>query len=188
MYCHVKRIGDVLFATLILAATSPFLVVLIAFMGVYCSKRLGKGADPFIVYKLKTMSDKGGTDSERLTRVGRFCRRYSIDELPQLINILKGDMSFIGPRPLPIKYNQHITGVYRKRFEIKPGVSGLAQINGRNLISWRQKFDFDLKYVQNFSFLQDMKIFAATFFTVISAKGVDAGEDVTMEEFKGFDD
>lgn len=157
-------------------------------MGIYKATRLGENSHPFVMYKLKTMRDGEEVDLLRLTRLGVFCRRYSIDELPQLFNILKGEMSFIGPRPLPARYNKYITGEYRQRFDVKPGITGLAQVKGRNLLTWRKKFDFDLIYVKNFSFLQDLKIFLSTFFTVISAKGIDAGKDVTMEEFKGFDD
>lgn len=124
-------------------------------------------------------------DMERITRVGRFIRNTSLDELPQLINVVKGDMSLIGPRPLLPKYLTRYNDFQRRRHEVKPGITGWAQVNGRNAISWEKKFEYDVWYVDHYSFLIDLKIFWKTLLKVVKAEGVSASAQETMEEFKG---
>jgi undecaprenyl phosphate N,N'-diacetylbacillosamine 1-phosphate transferase len=131
--------------------------------------------------------DKGNllSDNVRLTLVGRIIRTLSIDELPQLLNILKGEMSFIGPRPLLLEYLPLYTFEQMKRHDVIPGISGYAQVNGRNLISWKEKFKLDLYYVENQSFFLDLKILILTFKNVFSASGVNSDINITMEKFNG---
>lgn len=124
-------------------------------------------------------------DVERLTRIGKFVRSASLDELLQLINVLKGDMSLVGPRPLLMQYLSRYSPEQAKRHTVKPGITGLAQVNGRNAISWEQKFKFDVEYVEKQSFILDVKILWMTFLNVIQRKGISADGHVTMEEFKG---
>ena len=124
-------------------------------------------------------------DRERLTAVGKLVRSLSLDELPQLVNILKGEMSLIGPRPLPVKYLQRYTEEQLKRHSVKPGISGWAQVNGRNAISWDKKFELDLYYVNNISFMLDVRIFWLTIKKIVLRSDINASEDVTMSEFKG---
>lgn len=125
------------------------------------------------------------SDAERMTKVGRWVRKLSLDELPQLWNVLKGDMSFIGPRPLLPKYLPLYNQEQKKRHNVRPGITGWAQVNGRNLISWSEKFNFDLYYVNHISFLLDMKILIMTINKVIKREGINSGENITMGEFKG---
>ncbi len=125
------------------------------------------------------------SDAERMTAVGRWVRKLSLDELPQLWNVLKGDMSFIGPRPLLPKYLPLYNEEQKKRHNVRPGITGWAQVNGRNLISWSEKFNFDLYYVNHISFLLDMKILIMTINKVIKREGINSGENITMGEFKG---
>ena len=124
-------------------------------------------------------------DQMRITRVGEIIRSWSIDELPQLINVFMGDMSLIGPRPLLMSYLSRYSSTQFRRHEVKPGITGWAQINGRNSISWKEKFDFDVEYVDNVSFLNDIKILWLTFINVVFRKGINANGDVNVEEFKG---
>lgn len=147
---------------------------------IFKQKRPGKDEQIFTIYKFRTMTDdmdKNGVllpNSMRLTKFGRFLRSTSLDELPELINILKGDMSFIGPRPLAIEYLPYYTEQERKRHSVRPGLSGLAQINGRNTVSWEERFIYDLEYVNKTTFLSDIKIIIKTMIKVI--KRVDIGE------------
>ena len=131
--------------------------------------------------------DKGNllSDSIRLTLIGRILRTLSIDELPQLVNILKGEMSFVGPRPLLIEYLPLYSSEQMKRHEVVPGISGYAQVNGRNLISWEEKFKLDVYYVENQSFFLDLKILILTFKNVLLAKGINSDINITMEKFNG---
>ncbi|CAA6820024.1 MAG: Lipid carrier : UDP-N-acetylgalactosaminyltransferase (EC [uncultured Sulfurovum sp.] len=145
----------------------------------------------FIIYKFRTMSnemDKNGillSDDKRLKGIGKFIRKTSLDELPQLFNVLKGEMSFIGPRPLLVEYLVLYNEKQKTRHHTKPGISGWAQVNGRNAISWEEKFNYDVWYVENQSFLLDMKILWMTFFKVLKRSGVSSATFVTMEKFKG---
>lgn len=190
MYRVLKNGVDRIVALLLLLVLSPFFVLLLIATGLFKQQRLGLNARAFTVYKFKTMRNQTvppQTDMQRLTPLGIWLRKWSIDEWPQLINVLKGEMSLVGPRPLPIQYNALIKGPYRARFKVKPGITGRVQVSGRNLLSWRQKFEYDIQYVENHGFLSDLKILLLTFGVVLSARGVDASEGKTMEEFKGFD-
>lgn len=154
-------------------------------------QRPGKDGKIFTIYKFRTMqleTEQGGrrlSDMERMTSVGRLLRKVSIDELPQLFNILSGKMSFIGPRPLLVQYLDCYTPEQRRRHEVKPGITGWAQVNGRNTISWEDKFKLDVWYVDNVSFKLDVKIFFMTIANVLSRKGINQSEADTMEEFVG---
>jgi lipopolysaccharide/colanic/teichoic acid biosynthesis glycosyltransferase len=121
----------------------------------------------------------------RITNVGKFLRKYSLDELPQLINVIKGDMSLVGPRPLLFKYIPLYSEEQRKRHLVKPGITGWAQVNGRNAISWTKKFEYDVWYVENISLLLDLKIFIMTVLKILKSEGINAGENLTMPPFNG---
>lgn len=124
-------------------------------------------------------------NDKRLTKFGRALRSTSLDELPELYNILKGDMSFVGPRPLLVEYLPLYNEHQRKRHNVRPGLSGLAQVNGRNAITWEEKFDYDIEYVENISFLLDMKIIFQTIIKVLKREGINNSQSITMEKFKG---
>lgn len=151
--------------------------------------RPGKNGRIFKIVKFKTMNDKKDangnllSDAERLTRVGSFVRKTSLDEIPQLINVLLGDMSLIGPRPLLPAYLEHYTPFQNRRHEVKPGITGWAQVNGRNTISWDQKFEYDVWYVDHLSFVLDLKIIIKTVQKVVNASGISPGDQVTMPRF-----
>ncbi len=153
--------------------------------------RPGLHGKPFKIIKFKTMKDafdKDGVplpDDVRLTKVGIVVRSVSLDELLQLINVVKGDMSLVGPRPLLMQYLSRYSREQAKRHNVKPGITGWAQVNGRNAISWEQKFKLDVEYVEKQSFVLDLKILWLTFLNVIQRKGISADGNVTMEEFKG---
>jgi undecaprenyl phosphate N,N'-diacetylbacillosamine 1-phosphate transferase len=154
----------------------------------FFQKRPGLNNKHFNIIKFKTMKGEFGSplsDDERLTKVGRFVRSASIDEILQLINVLKGEMSLVGPRPLLIKYLDRYSDEQAKRHNVKPGITGWAQVNGRNAISWEQKFKLDVEYVEKQSFTLDLRILWMTFLSVIQRKGISADGHVTMEEFKG---
>lgn len=124
-------------------------------------------------------------DHQRMTKIGSFMRKTSLDELPQLFNVIKGELSLVGPRPLLVEYLPLYNNKQKKRHLVKPGITGWAQVNGRNAISWEQKFDYDVWYVENWSLALDLKILALTFFKVIKRSGVNASSEITMEKFKG---
>lgn len=155
-------------------------------------KRPGKKGKIFTVYKFRTMStklyDENGrelSDFERMTKIGRLLRKTSVDELPQLFNIIKGDMSFIGPRPLLTEYLDLYSPEQMRRHDVLPGISGWAQVNGRNALTWDEKFAYDVYYVDHYSFLMDIKIFIKTIENVIRQDGINSGKENTMEKFKG---
>jgi lipopolysaccharide/colanic/teichoic acid biosynthesis glycosyltransferase len=154
-------------------------------------QRPGLNEKIFVMYKFRTMTnqrdDKGTLlpDDKRLTKFGNFLRSTSLDELPELFNVVRGDMSVIGPRPLLIKYLPRYNDQQRRRHEVRPGLSGLAQVNGRNAISWEEKFDLDIKYVNNISFIGDIKIILKTFSKVFKREGINNQKDEIMEEFRG---
>ncbi len=160
----------------------------------FFQSRPGKNKKIFRIVKFKTMNDKRGgdgkllPDNERITKMGQFIRKTSIDELPQLINVLKGDMSLIGPRPLLIEYLPLYNDFQNQRHDVKPGITGWAQVNGRNTISWKQKFEFDVWYVKNFSFLLDIRIIFLTIEKVFKREGINSSDVVTMDFFKGNDE
>ncbi len=155
-------------------------------------KRPGKNGKIFEVYKFRTMSvkttDENGkslSDMDRMTRIGSILRKTSIDELPQFVNVLKGEMSFIGPRPLLCEYLDLYTPYQARRHEVRPGISGWAQVNGRNAISWEEKFDYDVYYVDNISFLLDVRILIKTIVNIFAGADINCSEQNTMEKFKG---
>ena len=157
----------------------------------FYQKRPGKDARIFRLYKFKTMNDRKDAegkllpDAERLTRVGRLIRSLSLDELPQLWNVLKGDMSLVGPRPLLVRYLPRYNERQARRHEVRPGITGWAQVNGRNAIGWEQKFEYDVYYVYHLSLALDLKILWLTFLKVIRREGINAAPDRPMEEFLG---
>lgn len=153
--------------------------------------RPGKNEKIFTVIKFKTMSDKKGPDGnllpdkDRLTLVGKVVRKTSLDEIPQLLNVIKGDMSLIGPRPLLVEYLELYNVKQKRRHEVRPGITGLAQVNGRNALSWEKRFDFDVEYVDNFDLRMDILILIQTVEKVFKAEGISAPNSATMEKFKG---
>lgn len=199
MYKHIKRIMDLLTAVLLAMVLSPLMLlsaILIAANRdgpvLFKQKRPGKNGKIFTVYKFRTMStklcDENGrelSDFERMTKIGRILRKTSVDELPQLFNIIKGDMSFIGPRPLLIEYLDLYSSEQMRRHDVLPGISGWAQVNGRNTLTWDEKFSYDIYYVDHYGFLMDMKIFFKTIQNVIRQDGINSGKENTMEKFSG---
>ena len=199
MYKHIfKRIIDFLAACFGLLFLSPLFVIVtiglfIANQGkpFFFQSRPGKGGRIFKIVKFKTMNDKKDnngnllSDAERLTPIGAFVRKTSLDEIPQLINVLKGDMSLIGPRPLLVQYLPLYNDRQKRRHEVRPGITGWAQVNGRNAISWKQKFEYDEWYVDHVSFSLDIKIFFLTIKKVFVREGISAEGQATMEPFRG---
>ena len=194
----LKPLFDRTGALLTLIALSPiFLIVAVLVrlkLGspvIYAQRRPGKGAKPFVLYKFRTMTDERNSDGElmddsiRLTRFGKSLRSTSLDEIPELFNILKGEMSFVGPRPLLMQYLPLYNDFQRRRHEVKPGLTGLAQVQGRNAISWEEKFTLDIHYVDNLSFVADMRIIMLTIKRVISREGINAENSPTMDLFEG---
>lgn len=194
----LKPLLDVLVALVLLIILSPIIIAVIILLAIankgsvfFLQTRPGYKAKPFKIIKFKTMRDtfdeKGNPlpDEVRLTKIGQFVRSASLDELLQLINVLKGNMSLVGPRPLLMQYLERYTPAQARRHDVKPGITGWAQVNGRNAISWEEKFKFDVEYVVKQSFLLDIKILWMTFLNVIQRKGISADGHVTMEEFKG---
>jgi undecaprenyl phosphate N,N'-diacetylbacillosamine 1-phosphate transferase len=193
-----KPIADFIVALLLLVILSPLIFVTMILLTItnkgnifFLQFRPGLHSKPFQIIKFKTMRDdfdENGNplpDEERLTKIGQFVRSASLDELLQLINVIKGDMSLVGPRPLLMQYLSRYSPEQACRHEVKPGISGWAQVNGRNAISWEEKFRLDVEYVHKQSFLLDIKILWITFLNVIQRKGISADGHVTMGEFKG---
>ena len=194
----LKLLLDFLIAFFILLLFSPLLVLVIVLLLInnkgsifFLQDRPGRKQKTFKVIKFKTMNDRKDAegnllpDHVRLTTLGKFIRSTSLDELPQLINVLKGDMSLIGPRPLLVKYLPLYSKEQARRHDVRPGITGWAQVNGRNAISWEQKFGYDVWYVDNISFLLDIKILWLTLKKVIVREGISSTTSVTMEPFKG---
>ena len=191
-----KRIFDFMLALFGLVLLSPLLVIVtialyFANQGkpFFFQLRPGLNDKIFKIIKFKTMNDKKDvagnllSDADRMTKMGSFVRKTSLDEIPQLLNVLKGDMSLIGPRPLLPEYLPLYNERQKRRHHVKPGITGWAQVNGRNAISWSQKFEYDVWYVDNISFLVDLKIFFMTLFKVIKSEGVSSEGHVTMPTF-----
>lgn len=157
----------------------------------FCQMRPGKNEKIFKMYKFRTMTDEKDEngellpDAKRLTKFGKLLRSTSIDELPELINILKGDMSFVGPRPLLVKYLPRYNERQKHRHDVRPGLTGLAQAMGRNTVSWEDKFEYDVTYTENVSLLLDIKIIFKTAASVLKREGISSATDATMEEFMG---
>lgn len=199
VYKYIKRAMDFLVAVILLTVLSPLMLLAATLIAVnrdgpilFKQKRPGKDGKIFTVYKFRTMStaliDRSGkelSDFERMTRIGKILRKTSIDELPQLFNIIKGDMSFIGPRPLLTEYLGLYSPEQMRRHEVLPGISGWAQVNGRNTLTWEQKFAYDIYYVDHYCFLMDMKIFFKTIENVLRQDGINSENDNTMKKFTG---
>lgn len=195
---YFKRPMDIILSLIALIVLSPILLIVAILVRIklgspiiFKQERPGLNEKIFTMYKFRTMTDernKNGEllpDSVRLTRFGKFLRSTSLDELPELFNILKGDMSVIGPRPLLVEYLPLYNEYQKRRHEVRPGLSGLAQISGRNSISWEDKFDLDIEYVDNISFLGDWKIIFLTLKKVFIREGINSNTAVTMEPFRG---
>ena len=195
----LKRLMDIVGSFIGILMLSPlllfisFLIMITMGRPIFFKQiRPGLHAKPFVLYKFRTMldlKDKNGTflpDEKRLTRYGKFLRKTSLDELPELWNVLKGDMSLVGPRPLLMDYLERYTPEQARRHEVKPGITGWAQINGRNTISWEEKFKLDVWYVDNWNILLDIKIICLTILKVLKGEGISAEGHATMPEFKGY--
>lgn len=195
---YFKRILDFSIALIALIVLSPIFIVVM--IGLYFANqgkpfffqaRPGLNERIFKIIKFKTMNDKKDaqgkllSDAERLTPIGQFVRKTSLDELPQLINVLKGDMAIIGPRPLLPQYLSLYNDTQKRRHEVRPGITGWAQVNGRNAISWSKKFELDVWYVENLSFATDCKVFFTTFKKVFKSEGVNQEGQATTEAFNG---
>ena len=199
MYTRIiKPFFDRLVSFLALVIASPLVVIIILLLAVanngkvwFTQKRPGKHGKLFTVIKFKTMSDERDRDGnllpdeKRLTSIGKFVRKTSIDEIPQLFNVLMGHMSFVGPRPLLTEYLQLYDKEQMRRHDVKPGITGWAQVNGRNTLSWKQKFAYDVWYVDHISFALDIKILFLTVIKVFKAEGISSESSLTMEKFRG---
>lgn len=193
-----KPLIDKTVAFILLLITLPITVIVTLLLSIYNNGkpfffqlRPGLNGKIFRIVKFKTMNDKRDaqgnllSDAERLTAVGAFVRKTSLDELPQLINVLKGEMSLVGPRPLLVEYLPLYNNRQSQRHEVRPGITGWAQVNGRNTISWQQKFDYDVYYVEHLSFVFDIKILWMTLSKVFKSEGINSDQSATMEKFKG---
>jgi sugar transferase EpsL len=192
----MKRIIDIILSLIGLIILAPIIIATsilsVIFQGLpvfFFHQRLGKNGKLFTLIKLRTMSNgpslSAKHDITRLTNWGRILRKTSIDELPVLINVLKGEMSLVGPRPLPIKYLQRFNTFQIKRLNVSPGITGLAQINGRNYLSWEKRFEYDVYYVRNRTFLLDIKILFLTVLLVFRGIGISSKDQEIMPEFMG---
>lgn len=194
----LKRFLDLLVSLIGLIILFPIFLVVLCLLLIanhgkpfFFQKRPGKHGRIFNIVKFKTMNDKkdaGGNllpDADRLTPVGSFVRKTSLDEIPQLLNVLKGDMSLIGPRPLLVEYLPLYNERQKRRHEVRPGITGWAQVNGRNAISWEQKFEYDVYYVDNLSLKLDLKIIYLTILKVFKSEGISSEGSATMEKFTG---
>ena len=195
---YIKRVLDAFLASLLLVLLSPLMLVVAVTIRVFLGspvffrqRRPGRGGVPFEVLKFRTMrpatddDTRGCTDAERMTRLGRFLRSSSLDELPELLNIVRGEMSLVGPRPLLLSYLDRYTTEQARRHDARPGLTGWAQIHGRNRLSWEERFKLDVWYVEHVSFLLDLRIMMRTVGLVVRGDGVAADGHVTMPEFKG---
>ncbi|MDQ1433028.1 MAG: hypothetical protein QOF40_3630 [Actinomycetota bacterium] len=194
----LKRVLDLIGASVALVVLSPLLAVIAVAVRVrmgspvlFRQERPGRGGHPFLMTKFRTMTDRRGPDgellpdAERLTGFGRFLRRTSIDELPELLNVVRGDMSLVGPRPLLMEYLPLYSAEQARRHEVRPGITGWAQVNGRNAVSWGEKFALDVWYVDHRSTRLDLEILGRTVSQVFSGDGVSAPGHATMEPFRG---
>ncbi|MEO2164467.1 MAG: sugar transferase [bacterium] len=194
----MKRAGDVVVSGLAVLVLTPVALVVVAAvvasLGLpifFSDERVGLAGSPIAIRKLRTMTnekdDRGEflSDAQRLSLVGRFIRALSLDELPQLVSVLRGEMSLVGPRPLPTRYFERYSPEQARRHEVKPGITGLAQVSGRNLLSWDEKFALDVWYVDNWSLWLDVKILFRTLWQVMKRTGIQADGEATMAEFLG---
>lgn len=198
---YIKRLLDIIISLTALVLLSPVLLVVAVMVRIklgspviFRQLRPGYREKIFPLYKFRTMTDKRDEngellpDAERLTKFGRILRSTSLDELPELWNILKGDMSLIGPRPLLVSYLPLYNERQRRRHDVKPGLTGYAQVHGRNSVSWEEKFDMDIYYVEHISFMEDLRILLKTFSTVLNREGISSQTSATMEVFTGTKD
>jgi len=193
----LKRFCDFVLSLVFLILLAPLILLIACILKLiqgevfFTQARPGLNEKIFKIYKFKTMNDARNSkgelldDSLRLKGFGKFLRALSLDELPQLFNVLKGDMSFVGPRPLLVEYLKLYDQTQRLRHKVRPGITGLAQVNGRNAITWQEKFKYDVYYVHNLSFILDLKIFYLTFIKVLSSSGVNKKGYATTEKFNG---
>ena len=196
----MKRFFDIIFSLIFLILFSPLFIFIVLAIKLfdrgpvfYRAPRVGKGGTLFRMFKFRTMvvnADRiGGSstadDDPRITRVGKWLRKSKLDEFPQLFNVLLGDMSIVGPRPLLKEYLKLYTPEQARRHEVKPGITGWAQVNGRNAITWEQKFKFDVRYVDNWNLWLDLKIIIMTIILVLKAEGINQPGQATMEKFQG---
>lgn len=194
----MKRTFDLLGAIALLAILSWLMLIVAALIRlclgprvIFKQQRAGRHGKPFAIYKFRSLTDETDrdgrplTDEQRLTRFGSFIRKYSLDELPQLINVIKGDISLVGPRPLPTIYLPLYNAEQSRRHEVKPGITGWAQVNGRNAISWERKFELDVWYVDHRSMWLDLKILGLTAWSVVGKKGISAEGYINAPYFKG---
>ncbi|MBY0553594.1 sugar transferase [bacterium] len=191
----LKNILDLSVALLLIICLWPLLLILSLLILVidgapvlFKQARPGLNEKIFHVFKFRTMhvlKNDTRSNNQSVTRLGQFMRKTSLDELPQLFNVIKGDLSLVGPRPLLVEYLPLYNERQKKRHSVKPGITGWAQVNGRNAISWEQKFEYDVWYVENWSFLLDLKIIFLTFLKIVKPAGINASDNVTMEKFKG---
>lgn len=194
----MKRVFDIIVSALTITVLFPVLFILTVAIRwklgspvFFRQQRPGMLGKPFRLFKFRTMTNardknyKLLPDEQRLTRFGRFLRSTSLDELPELLNVLKGDMSLVGPRPLLIQYLDHYTTEQARRHEVKPGITGWAQVNGRNAITWEEKFKLDVWYVDHWSIWLDIKIIFLTIWEIFKREGINQAGQATMEEFKG---
>lgn len=202
MYKHFfKQVIDVVVALTAFVILFPVFLVVVIMLSIansgkpfFTQRRPGKNGKIFRVIKFKTMNDKKDSsgnllpDAVRLTPIGKFVRKTSLDEIPQLLNVIKGDMSLIGPRPLLEEYLPLYSTVQARRHDVKPGITGWAQVNGRNAISWKQKFEYDVWYVDNISFPLDLRIVVLTIRNVLKSEGISSATSATMEKFTGKED
>ncbi|MEL7251482.1 MAG: sugar transferase [Bacteroidota bacterium] len=195
---HLKRLFDIFIAIVVLLISSPIFLVTCLLLMVqnsgtpfFLQQRPGRAQQPFFIIKFKSMNDKKDEngqllpDIERMTAIGRWVRKLSIDELPQLINVLKGEMSLVGPRPLLMKYLPLYSDEQQRRHDVLPGITGWAQVNGRNSISWSKKFELDIYYVDHCSFELDLKILWMTVLKVLKREGINQSAARPMQPFNG---
>jgi lipopolysaccharide/colanic/teichoic acid biosynthesis glycosyltransferase len=190
-YGRVKRFLDVAVAAVLLVLLSPVWTVValavVVLMGrpvLFRQPRAGRGGRPFTLTKFRTMHTGPGEDGARLTRLGRFLRASSLDELPTLVNVVRGEMSLVGPRPLLVEYLDRYTPEQARRHEVRPGITGLAQVRGRNALSWDEKFAYDVSYVDNAGFGLDLRILWLTVGCVLIRQGINAPDSATAPEFQ----
>lgn len=197
---YLKPCLDIILASLLMVLFIPIILLVAALCYfnfgnpiLFKQRRPGLYGDFFVIYKFRTMKDLYNingellSDAQRLTKFGKFLRKFSFDELPELFNVIKGDMSLVGPRPLLMEYLPLYTAEQARRHNVKPGITGWAQINGRNAIAWKEKFIFDLWYVDNINFRLDIDILWATFAKVLRCDGISYGDHVTAIKFSGLD-
>lgn len=195
---YIKRILDLILSLMALIVLTPLMIIIGILVRInlgspiiFKQKRPGKNEKIFTLYKFRTMTDKRDIDGNllpdeyRLTKFGKFLRSTSLDELPELINIIKGDMAIVGPRPLLVKYLPLYNEKQKHRHDVRPGLTGYAQVNGRNAISWEEKFEDDLKYIENITLINDIKIILKTIKKVIKRNDISQENNATIEEFKG---